>query len=617
MTFKLITAKTIKTFRFEGLEGISAAVIGLFTGAGLIEGNDSAALLRYTSSFREALTTFVSKWRDKCKYVNRLNDFFKQVIDGEHFAFVSHQPELPFGDFQSKNLNIQSYRLHLKCLASGIEYKPHTHTNFLATEGLALTRYRSLYFGYESEEVRIGEPDKRKRVCRYCGRQMPEITFKKDAHAIPDALGNKQLICNEECDKCNHRLSSIEDSLTSHMEYNRVECLIPNKNGKIPEVEGRDFVVRRNADGTPQIIVDGSKTTLRKNPDGSLSLRINGAKPIYDNDIYKTLVKCVIGLLPTEELPHFKNTIEWINGTLFGDSYPSIYKVYLNGVNVQPKCKIFLNQKQIPYSPYCTALLYICDMVYMFVVPFVTIDAGRFKYDRDLIQHWNDFIHFFPKKWMKWDLSSIEPKTSYYDKRISPTDLQSLPQEKLDSSVFVSKRPPSKKLREEVDFPEPDPQNITSVVITDPHISFSDGLHLTETMKRDVSVQCVPIIRIDPLNSRCIVVVDVYCMDTTSTIEYMRCSYNCNIYLKEFTRNIEISNDSFAFDYRLRDMLWTTACFVGEKFFAPQRAGTQLASFRLNDLADYPQLKEYITYILPDGRECRSSDLQGISFVRK
>lgn len=617
MIFKLITAKTIKTFRFERVEGISAAVVELFTGVGLIEGNDFAALLRYTSLFREALAAFVLEWRDKCRYVNRLNDFFKQVVDGEHFAFVSHQPELPFGDFQSKNLNVQNYRLHLKCLARGIEYKPHIHTNFLATEGLALTRYRSLYFGYEDEVVRIGEPDKRKRVCRYCGRKMPEVTFKKDAHAIPDALGNKQLICNEECDKCNHRLSTIEENLTSHMEYNRVRCLIPNKDGKIPEIEGRDFVARRNADGIPQIIVDGRKTTLRKNPDGSLSLRINGAKPIYDNDIYKTLVKCVIGLLPTEELPHFKNTIKWINGVLFGDSYPSIYKAYIKDANTQPKCKIFLNQKQIPYSPYCTALLYTCDMVYLFVVPFVTIDAGRFKYDRNLIQHWNDFTRFFPKEWTKWDLSSTEPKTSYYDERIRPADLQSLPLDELDSSVFVNKRPRSNKQREEVIFPEPDPQNITRVVIAEPHISFAEGLYLTEAMKRDVSVQCVPIIRLDPENLRCIVVVAVYCMDTTGSIEYMRCSYNCNIYFKEFTRNIEISNDSFAFDYRLRDMLWTTACFVGERFFAPQRAGTQFASFRLSDLANDSQLKEKITYTLSDGREYSPSDLQGISFVRK
>ena len=615
MMFKLLTAQTIKTFNFGDSPELSAATVALFTGAGMLEGNDFAAFLCCTPVFREALGEFIAKWRQQCKYVNRLNDFFKSVADDEHFAFVSHQPELPFGDFQSKNLNIQSYRLRLICLARGIEYKPRLHTRFLATEGLAITRYGTLYFGYEDEEVRIGEPDKRKRVCRYCGRSMPEVKFKNVAHAIPDALGNKSLFCNEECDTCNARLSKVEDSFTSHMEQNRVVCSVPNKDGKIPEIEGRDFVVRRDADGNPRIIVNGSKADLHQNPDGTMSLRINGSKPIYDNDIYKTLVKCVIGLLPAEELPHFVNTISWINGKLFDTVYPSVYKAYINGVNVQPICKIFLNHKRVPYSPYCTALLYTCDMVYMFMLPFVTLDEGRFKYDSDLVRHWQDFKNYFPKKWSSWDLSSTEPKTSFYYHTIDPANVQPLSPGSVDPSVFVSKRPRSKKQREEVVFPEPDPGNVSRVTISDPQISFTPGLNLTEAMKRDVSVQCAPVIYIDPSRSCCTVVVDICCMDTTGSVEYMRCSYRCNVFFKDFSRNIEAGEGTLAFDYRLREMLWTVTCVVGERFFVPKRAGTQFASFRLDSLANYKQLVENITYILPDGTCIDSSNLVGRSFL--
>ena len=614
--FKLITASTIKTYYFGDSSELKFAIYALFTGSWLVEGNAFASLLRCTSSFRETLATFITKWSNECPYVKRLNDFFKNVKDDEYFAFVSHQPELPSGDFQSKNLNIQSYRLQLKCLANGIDYKSKIHTTFLTTEGLAITRYNSLYFGYEDEEVRIGEQDKRKRICRYCGCSMPEITFKNKAHAIPEALGNKFLICNEECDECNNRLASVEESLTSHMEYNRVQCRIPNKGGNIPEIEGQDFVVRRDNNGNPQIIVDGSKTALRKNPDGTFSLRINGSKPIFENNIYKTLVKCVIGLLPNEELPYFINTIAWINDKLYDTEYPSVYKAYTKGVNIQPKCKIFLNHKKISHSPYCTALLYTCDMVYMFIVPFVTIDAGLFKYDSDLVQHWSDFFHYFPQKWVRWDLSSIEPKTSYYDKIINPANIKPLTSGKFDSSVFASKRPRSNKLREKVEFPEPDMQNIAKIEISDSHISFSQNLNITEAMKRDVSVKCAPAIQVDPDKSRCIVIFDANIFDTTGTIEYMQCRYRCNIYFKEFTRNIEICDDSFAFDYRLRNMLWTIACNFGEIFFAPQRANTQFASFRISDLADDTQLKENITFILPNGNCCHSNKLYGKVFAK-
>ena len=66
----------------------------------------------------------------------------------------------------------------------------------------------SSYF-YEHYEVRIftgdnrlniGEFKKSKRVCRFCGRSMPKITFMQKAHAISESLGNKGLICREECD---------------------------------------------------------------------------------------------------------------------------------------------------------------------------------------------------------------------------------------------------------------------------------------------------------------------------------------------------------------------------------------------------------------------------------
>lgn len=616
MRFKLITAHTIKTFNFEGGEDIIMSVFELFTGDGCVEGNESAALLCFSEAFEENLSIFIARWSVSCKFVLRLRTFFKNVNNDEYFAFVSHQPHLPLGDFQSKNIAIQSYRLRLKYLAQGKQYTSKDNTAFLMTEGTAITQYRSFYFGYDDEEIYIGENSKGERTCRYCGRKTPHATFKHKAHAVPEALGNKYLICNEECDECNTRLSAVEDSLTSHMEMNRVVCGIPTKQGKIPEIEGGDFVVRRDKVGKPHVIVDGSKVNPSLTPDGKISLRINGAKPIYDNDIYKALVKCIIGLLPAEEMPYFKNTISWLNGSLFDESYPSVYKAYVNDINVQPKCKIFLNTENISYSPYCTALLYTCDMVYMFMIPFVTLDKGRFKYDVDLQKHWQDFKKYFPKKWIVWNLSSMEPKSSYYDKVFDLENIETIVPEEIDPTVFESKRPKSTKSScERIEFRPPVLQNIKRVTISRPHISFTQGLQLTDEMKRDVSIQCAPVILLDPVQSRCTVIVDLVFLDTTNTIEYMQCYYHCHFYFNNFSRNIDIQDDSFAFDYRLRDMLWETACIKGEAYFAPKRAGTQFESFNISGIAHYEEIRNSITYVLPDGRLASSSKLCGRSFI--
>lgn len=40
-------------------------------------------------------------------------------------------------------------------------------------------------------------------MCRFCGRAGPEVKFKKQAHAIPDQVGNDWLFDCEVCDTCN------------------------------------------------------------------------------------------------------------------------------------------------------------------------------------------------------------------------------------------------------------------------------------------------------------------------------------------------------------------------------------------------------------------------------
>ena len=38
---------------------------------------------------------------------------------------------------------------------------------------------------------------------RFCGQQVPIVSFNNTAHAISESLGNKSVICREECDNCN------------------------------------------------------------------------------------------------------------------------------------------------------------------------------------------------------------------------------------------------------------------------------------------------------------------------------------------------------------------------------------------------------------------------------
>ena len=71
--------------------------------------------------------------------------------------------------------------------------------------------------------IKIGESDKSKRVCRYCNKKSPEVSFKKVAHSISEALGNKKIITNDECDACNEKFGEgIENDLILYLNLYRV-----------------------------------------------------------------------------------------------------------------------------------------------------------------------------------------------------------------------------------------------------------------------------------------------------------------------------------------------------------------------------------------------------------
>lgn len=64
--------------------------------------------------------------------------------------------------------------------------------------------------GLNSKPILLGTRGR----CRFCGTTDPK-KFRKDAHALPEALGNKWLFSLDECDECNNRSSRYEGELVA------------------------------------------------------------------------------------------------------------------------------------------------------------------------------------------------------------------------------------------------------------------------------------------------------------------------------------------------------------------------------------------------------------------
>ncbi|MDE0360368.1 MAG: hypothetical protein OXI74_04280 [Rhodospirillaceae bacterium] len=90
-----------------------------------------------------------------------------------------------------------------------------------ATEPLILRPGRKVVLG-----------DRNNRVCRFCEKSDSEVAFRLDAHAMPEALGNKSLFTNYECDDCNQFFGcGIENDLGNWSKPSRTFARIAGKNG--------------------------------------------------------------------------------------------------------------------------------------------------------------------------------------------------------------------------------------------------------------------------------------------------------------------------------------------------------------------------------------------------
>ncbi|EJX09819.1 hypothetical protein EVA_02069, partial [gut metagenome] len=255
---------------------------------------------------------------------------------------------------------------------------------------------------------------------------MPEVSFKKVAHAVQDALGNKLLFCYEECDDCNHELALVENEFRIIMDFRRSIYRIPRKEtSKAAKVVGTDFILLPDAKGDPQLYI--MKEALEgKDLSQPFMHHFKLKEPIVNEQMYKALCKMVIDMLPSSELPHFKNTVRWIvSDNWMPDLLPSIWLGLLRTdepVYKQPALDIFLHNKGVPQeSPYCTAVIWIYDVVYLFVVPFVDKDAGRYQKDEQLLSHIREMMNWTGLSyWYQQDTMDYHQSTSWIDWKVDP-----------------------------------------------------------------------------------------------------------------------------------------------------------------------------------------------------
>ena len=402
-TFFRLASPSVLHFNFAQ----SQKEISLF--ASLINGEATNLEIRkvqvMTDAFKERIK-LLDVVGDK---VYRIKQFLEEIPDGQKFLIVAGHIE-----------DELEYHRHLTHLAklNGITTKPSTMDHI----GSYLWEHYEVRIYSGDDRRNIGVYDKSIRVCRFCGKKMPEVSFKHKAHAISEALGNKGLVCLEECDDCNKRFNeSIEQDLVQMMMPHLQLHGISGKNG-IPVIKGDGFTIKIDTTTRSTIGRDTLVYTFRDMPNSKDPQKIlAGINKDYETflqytpqNIYKCLCKYALSLMDTSELKHFQNTIAWINEPLVKHRLPPIwhYSVHQEGKTwEQTTAMIIMLKKHTDNKlPYCWAIMIIAGEPYLFIIPFSSRDKYKFvgkarqDFFMDGIKKMMQNIQFQPR-----DMSGITP----------------------------------------------------------------------------------------------------------------------------------------------------------------------------------------------------------------
>lgn len=237
-------------------------------------------------------------------------------------------------------------------------------------------RHDILFFADLGFEQYFGEPDKSKRVCRFCNSQGPAIFGdKKDSHALSWFLGNNALFCLEECKTCNNTFGrTIENALSSYYQYYRVAERRKSRKGK--PLTARGFNYEMLADGGLRYYASASTDNILKVgdriPEDGILIHLNNKEPVVLHDIYRVLVKYVVACVPNEMLPAFQATIKWIRGEKHPSkgTLPPVYRVETLDEVQKPSLCIYVRKDDKKDLPYCVGELRFMENLYVFAVPY-------------------------------------------------------------------------------------------------------------------------------------------------------------------------------------------------------------------------------------------------------
>ena len=336
--------------------------------------------------------------------IHRYFSFFDNIREGEWF-YIFPEELLHCIKEDNRGKFADWHQVYLRYKNMGVEEEKISE--YMKEFGERLNMYlaplENLYeiecYTSRQDKLYLGEKEKSKRVCRFCGRTKPKVTFKDAAHAIPLALGNHIFFNNYECDSCNHFFGEeIEPHLRQWIATMIFFSRTRGRSG-VPDLIFENGMMKYDNDKNLFIIVQkGNGTGKDPKTDGQEAeiplIQLGDGTPYIPSKAYKALVKIALSFIPDEKMKMFENTVSWIMNKEDNRDLPKIaYMLSTKPVmNPQPEITLFLRKEDSPSDiPYAVAFLSMCGMDIVYIIPFCISDGTNFALPCAYEKYWSTF----------------------------------------------------------------------------------------------------------------------------------------------------------------------------------------------------------------------------------
>ncbi len=353
----------------------------------------------------EKVNWFVDKYKSKLPKLNQFKKSFEKIHIGKHFVLLPNQKlttelVVTLGNLlDSKDNNKDFDELTARHEAV---FKDVINNYELITRSTEKKNYN-------------GEGLKINRICRFCDRKYPDAKFSNEAHAISEALGNKCIIVNDECDECNSYFDeNIERDIICYLSLYVTHFGIRGKH-QVPKIKGANYVHENigNNNTSLQFVSDDDFE------DGNLpqNLKLKSYDTIAVQNIYKALCKFALSIIDRRYIDACKDTIKWLKTDNFNGKLPKIAVLAeYHFFKKHPEMLVYIRKNDNKKLPYMVGEFQFTYMKFVFIIPFSSQDDNAFVDEENYNVFWESFTHYNQVSgWKFMDFSNSEKRNVVFN----------------------------------------------------------------------------------------------------------------------------------------------------------------------------------------------------------